>query len=200
MQLAELIVADARERGLEHFFGIPSGAASLDVVNAGGRLGVEFVSVAHESTAAIAAGYYGLARDTAGLALAIKGVGAGNLAGGAVTAHFERLPVVCLCESPPSQATRKSLVQYCDHTGLYGAVAKSSVSLEPSQAPAMVREAAFGAADGRRGSSATAEAVLAQRLQEAGSGRGEPAVLGHIFEFRTEIGDHAPGFFGLGTL
>lgn len=151
MKLAELIAADARERGLRHFFGIPSGGASLDVVDAGGRMGVDFVSVAHESTAAIAAGYYGLARNTAGLALAIKGVGAGNLVGGAVNAHFERLPVVCLCESPPSQATRQGLVQYCEHSGLFGAVAKSAAVLEPSQAPATVQEAAFRAADGRPG-------------------------------------------------
>ena len=39
-------------------------------------MGVNFVSVAHESSAAIMTAYYGTMKNTAGLELAIKGVGA----------------------------------------------------------------------------------------------------------------------------
>ena len=86
MQLAELIITEARGRGLRHFFGLPGGGSPLDMMEAGRRLGVSFVSVAHESSAAIMAAYYGLMQNTAGLALSVKGIGAGNLAGGAVNA------------------------------------------------------------------------------------------------------------------
>ena len=82
MKITELIISQARERGLRHFFGLPGGGAPLDLMEWGRTLGVDFVSVAHESSAAITAAYYGLMKETAGLALAIKGVGAGNLAGG----------------------------------------------------------------------------------------------------------------------
>ena len=77
------------------------------MMEAGRQLDVSFVSVAHESSAAIIAAYYGLMKDTAGLALSVKGIGAGNLAGGAANAYFERMPVVCLCESSPIHVVRR---------------------------------------------------------------------------------------------
>ena len=107
MKLAELIITEARERGLRHFFGLPGGGSPLDMMEAGRQLDVSFVSVAHESSAAIMAAYYGLMKNTAGLALSVKGIGAGNLAGGAANAYFERMPVVCLCESSQGMLRRK---------------------------------------------------------------------------------------------
>ena len=151
MKLAELIISEARERGIRHFFGIPGGGCPLDLMEYGRRLGVEFVSVAHESTAAIAGAYNGLMKETAGLALSVKGVGAGNLAGGAVNAHFERAPVICLCESASSTVTRGGLVQHCAHEELFGSVVKYSGTLSPGAAPEMLREAWFRALDGRPG-------------------------------------------------
>ena len=90
MKLADLIMADAYERGVRHFFGLPGGGAPLDLMEAGRKIGVDFIAVAHESSAAIMAAYNGLMNETAGVALAIKGVGAANLAAGAATAYFER--------------------------------------------------------------------------------------------------------------
>lgn len=79
MKLAEFIITEARERGLRHFFGLPGGGSPLDMMEVGSQLDVSFVSVAHESSAAIMAAYYGLMKNTAGLALSVKGIGAGNL-------------------------------------------------------------------------------------------------------------------------
>src|SRR3990172_6628535 len=98
LSLAELIISEARERGLRHFFGIPGGGSPLDMLDAGRRFGVDFVNINHESSAAIAAAYYGLMKNTAGLVLAIKGVGISNLVGGIADAYFERLPLVAVCE------------------------------------------------------------------------------------------------------
>ena len=151
MKLAELIMTEARERGVRHFFGIPGGGCPLDLMEYGRQLDVEFVSVAHESTAAIAAAYNGVMRDTAGLALSVKGVGAGNLVGGAVNAYFERVPVTCLCESSPTMVQQSELVQLCEHEGLFGAVAKYSATLNVADAPHLLREASFLACDGRPG-------------------------------------------------
>lgn len=151
MKLAELIIAEAHDRGLRHFFGLPGGGSPLDMMEAGRRYGVNFVSTAHESTAGIAAACYGLMKETAGLALAVKGVGAANLAGGAANAYFERLPVVCLCEMSPSSVTQREMVQYCDHAGLFEAVTKYQATLSAEDAPDQVREAIFAATEGRPG-------------------------------------------------
>ena len=151
MKLAELIITEARARGLQHFFGLPGGGSPLDMMEAGQQLGVDFVSIAHESAAAIMAAYYGIMKGTAGLALAVKGVGAGNLAAGAVNAYFERAPVVCLSESSPTHVTSAELVQHCNHAGLFGAVVKFQDTLTVDDAPATMQEAVFRATDGRPG-------------------------------------------------
>ena len=151
MKLAELIITEARERGLRHFFGLPGGGSPLDMMEAGRQLDVSFVSVAHESSAAIMAAYYGLMKNTAGLALSVKGIGAGNLAGGAANAYFERAPVVCLCESSPMHVVQKEMVQHCDHAQLFGAAVKYQNTLTAAEAAASVQEAVFQAIDGRPG-------------------------------------------------
>ena len=120
-------------------------------MDSGRRLGVDFVSVAHESSAAIMAAYYGLMKDTAGLALVLKGVGAGNLVGGVVNAYFERAPVVCVCDCLPTHVTQRALVQHCDHAGLFGSVAKFQDTLAPGTAATSLQNAVFHAADGRPG-------------------------------------------------
>ena len=151
MQLSELIVREARERGLNHYFGIPGGGLPLDIMDWGRRLGLDFVTVAHESSAAIMAAYNGLLRETAGLALAVKGVGAGNLAGGAVNAYFERVPVVCCCECSPISTGHLELVCNCSHGKLFDSVAKSQHTVSLDTARADLRDAFFQAADGRPG-------------------------------------------------
>jgi len=151
MKLAELIMTEARERGLRHFFGLPGGGAPLAMMEFGQQLGVDFVSCAHESSAAITAAYYGRFKDTAGLALGIKGVGAGNMVGGAANAHFERMPVVCCCESVPTSVTQRHLVGICPHEELFGGVVKYRATLNPREAPTMLQEASFQATDGRPG-------------------------------------------------
>jgi acetolactate synthase I/II/III large subunit len=151
MQLAELIITDAAERGLRHFFGLPGSGSPMDMMDAGRRLGVEFITVAHESSAAIMAAYNGMMRGTAGLALAIKGVGAGNLAAGAVNAYFERMPVVCVCESSPGNVQQREMIQHCDHRGLFGAVAKYQTDLASPTGPETLRAAVEAATEGRPG-------------------------------------------------
>ena len=151
MKVTELIVRTAREHGLRHFFGLPGGGIPLDLMEHGRELGVDFVSVAHESSAAIMAAYNGLLQETAGLALAIKGVGAGNLVGGAVNAYFERLPVVCCCESAPRHVQHQDLVSLCSHEALFSEVSKYRATLTVEHAAEMIRDAFGSAYDGRPG-------------------------------------------------
>ncbi len=151
MQLSELIVREARERGLNHYFGIPGSGLPLDIMDWGRRLGLDFVTVAHESSAAIMAAYYGLMRETAGLALAVRGVGAGNLVGGAVNAYFERVPVICCCERSPLSTGHLELVCQCSHEGLFSPVVMSKQTVGLDTAREDLRTAFFQACDGRPG-------------------------------------------------
>ncbi|MCH2529543.1 MAG: hypothetical protein MK032_00175 [Dehalococcoidia bacterium] len=96
MKFADLLMQNAAERGLKYVFGLPGSGFPMDAMEAGRKAGVEFVHVSHESSAAIIAAYYGAGRATAGLAIGVKGVGAGNMAGGIANVFFERMPVVCV--------------------------------------------------------------------------------------------------------
>ncbi len=151
MQLSELIVREARERGLNHYFGIPGSGLPLDIMDWGRRLDLDFVTVAHESSAAIMAAYNGLMRETAGLALAVRGVGAGNLVGGAVNAYFERVPVVCCCERSPLSTGHLELVCHCSHEGLFSPVVMSKQTVGLDTAREDLRTAFFQACNGRPG-------------------------------------------------
>ncbi len=144
-------MSECRERGLEHFFGIPGGGAPLELIEAGRQLGVRFVDMSHESSAAITAAYYGRVKGTAGLAMSVRGVGAGNLAGGVTNAHFERLPVVAVCETVASSMAHGESVQQCDQVKLFEAVAKYQSVLGPDTAHRAIKEAFFYASEGRQG-------------------------------------------------
>ena len=80
-------------------------------------------------------------KGTAGLAIAIRGVGAGNLAGGVVNAYFERLPLVAVCEADPAFLGGWSGVQHCDQKTLFAGVAKLQADLAASNAEALIRDA-----------------------------------------------------------
>jgi len=142
-------MATAREKGLEHFFGIPGGGSPLELIDAGRQAGVQFVNVSHESSAAIAGAYYGLLKGTAGLAMSIRGVGAANLAGGVANVYFERLPLVGICEAPPVSSRPVETVQQCDQARLFDGISGYQSTLTADGAAEMIRKAFSRAVDGR---------------------------------------------------
>ena len=154
MTLAELIMEDASARGLRHYFGLPGGGFPLDLLEAARQRGVELVSVAHESSAAIVAGYYGHFKKTAGIAISIKGVGAGNLVGGALNAFMERMPLVCLCEAAPTVTAGFDLAQTCDQSGLFRPAVKFQATLTECGVEDTLNRAVTIAIDGRPGPTA----------------------------------------------
>jgi len=185
LPISHRIMTEARKRGLGHFFGLPGGGVTLEMIEAGRRLAIDFIPVAHESSAAIMAGYYGLIKGTAGLALAIRGVGAGNLAGGVVNAFFERLPVVAVCEADPASWGDWSGVQHCDQKTLFAGVAKLQADLAASNAESLIRDAFRVAAEGRPGPvilgfPGDAEALVDRLHVPASISAGEPPPAGDL--------------------
>ena len=150
MKFADLLMQDAAQRGVKHVFGLPGSGFPMDAMEAGRKAGVEFVHVAHESSAAIAAAYYGAGLSTAGLTIGVKGVGAANMVGGVANAFFERMPVVCAFEAGATDSDT-DLVQVTDHGAMFGSITKSYGTLERSSANKVLRDAIATATDGRRG-------------------------------------------------
>ena len=120
----EILIERAKAEGLGHFFGLPSSGVLLDLLEAGRRCGVNFVSSAHESSGAISAAYYGYFKGCPGLAIGIQGPGAGNMASGAVNAQYERKPVVCVCECPAA-GDYGNWGQQGDHRGMFKSAARA---------------------------------------------------------------------------
>ena len=141
MKISELLMKIAKEHSIDHFFGIPGSGVPLDLMDSGRKIGLDFINVAHESTAAIAAGTYGLLKNTAGLCLAVKGVGAANLTGGVGNAYFERMPVVCVCETTPNYSYDNEMVQHADHYGMMNSVTKNMVTISKSNPGKTIRDA-----------------------------------------------------------
>ena len=150
MNFADLLLHDAKQRGLDHFFGIPGSGFPMDAMESGKKLGVDFIHVAHESTAAIAAGFYGEQKNTAGLALAVKGVGAANLVGGATNVFFERKPLLCVCEAGPEKQLI-DLVQVIDHFKLFGSICSYQTNIRSKTAREQLKTAVTSATSERPG-------------------------------------------------
>lgn len=151
MKLADLIIAEAKERGIRHFFGIPGSGFLLDLIEVGRAAGVDYVHVAHESSAAIAAAYYGVMKGTAGLCGVVKGVGAGNLAGGIANVNLERQPVVCISETAASTNRGLPMTQVIGQEDMLAAITKYSGTLVPDTAAETLQQALSEALDGRPG-------------------------------------------------
>ena len=148
MKFSDLLLFDAKERGIEHFFGIPGSGFPMDAMESGKKVDVNFIHVAHESTAAIAAAYYGDEKKSPGLALTVKGVGAGNLAGGVANTYFERKPLLCVCEAGPEKQ-KIDLVQVMDHFKLFDSISSFQANINPSKAREQLKSAILSSIDGR---------------------------------------------------
>ncbi len=151
MKLSKLFMKITKEMDNNHFFGIPGSGVPLDLMDNGKDLGVQFINVAHESTAAISAGTYGLIKGSAGLALAVKGVGAANLVGGIANAYFERLPVICVCESTPAYSYENEMVQHTDHSKMMGSLTKGMSTISTDNPAKTIKDSYRLASSGIEG-------------------------------------------------
>ncbi len=151
MNISELFMKIAKENFIDHFFGIPGSGVPLDLMDSGRKIDLHFINVAHESTAAIAAGTYGLLKESTGLSLAVKGVGAANLTGGMANAYFERMPVVGICETTPNYSYQNEMVQHADHYGMMKSVTKKMLTISKDKPGKTIRDAFFTSMENRQG-------------------------------------------------
>ncbi|MCC6277211.1 MAG: thiamine pyrophosphate-binding protein [Oligoflexia bacterium] len=105
--ITSLLANGLKSHGITLAAGVVGGGASLDLVRAMNDLGIAYLPVHHEASAAIIAGALGREGKCRGAAISIKGPGFANLLPGILSNYFEGRPSVTISESylpdaPPS--------------------------------------------------------------------------------------------------
>ena len=129
-RVADQIAAALKSNGVPYLFGIPGGGSSIDLIEACHNQKIPFVLTQHETTAAMMGIVAGQLTGTCGVCLSIMGPGATNAASGAIYAHLERHPLLCVTERySPVQAPATSM-QKIDHPRFFAPLSKTSVTLD----------------------------------------------------------------------
>jgi len=121
-------------------FGVPGGGSSLDLIAAGGRIGLPFILTATETAAAIAALAQSEITQTAGACVVGLGPGVASAVNGVACAWLERAPVVVITDAHPTSAGT-ALHQRLDHRALLAPVTKWSAAVTRENAEAVAHEA-----------------------------------------------------------
>jgi acetolactate synthase-1/2/3 large subunit len=139
----EAEVASALKRhGVRYLFGIPGGGTSIDLMEACRKEGIPFVLAQHETSAGMMAIVCGELTGSTGVCVSIMGPGAIALAGAAGYAYWERHSLLCLTERYASAQSPLMSLQRMDHSRMFSAFSKGSVTLGPTDPGGQIEEAA----------------------------------------------------------
>lgn len=125
LRLAEEI----KHQKISATFGVPGGGESLNLIDALERIDVLFFTTHHEASAAIIAGTYGRLKNSAGIAISIKGPGLANMVPGLAVCFFEHLPLIALVESPDQAQSHISRHKWVNHQQLASPVIKQYIQI-----------------------------------------------------------------------
>ena len=131
--VAETLVAALQARGVRRVFGVPGGGSSLDIIDAAGAAGVEFVLTATEAAATLMAAVTGELTATPGVALTAIGPGAASAVNGVAYAWLERAPLVLITDSVQAD-DEETRHQRFDQAALFAPLTKRSGTLTAANA------------------------------------------------------------------
>jgi len=134
--LADSIVTDLANHGVQRMFGIPGGGSSLDLIDAAKDRGINFVLARTEVAAALMAAVTGELTGTPGVVLAGVGPGAASIVNGIAYAHLERAPLLLFTDGPAA-----SLHQSFDQNALFVPISKYQGRLQPGDGHAGIEAA-----------------------------------------------------------
>lgn len=142
--VAELVARSCAARGVKRAFGVPGGGSSLDLIEAFGRHGIDFVLCRTETGAVLMAAADAELRGGFGVALATQGPGAASAMNGLAHASLDRAPVLFVSDGwTPAQRTIDSH-QVFDQAAMSAPVVKASSRLEGDH-PALELQAVIDA-------------------------------------------------------
>ena len=133
--LAEAMAAAFKARGVTRIFGIPGGGSSLDLIDAAGRQGVDFVLARSETAAAFMAAVTAELTGAPGVVLTGIGPGAASAVNGIAYAFLERAPVVLITDAREPDTGGSGAAapphQVFDQQALFAPITKASRRLSP---------------------------------------------------------------------
>ena len=123
--------AEALQRGgVPCVFGIPGGGSAIDLIEACRSVGIPFLLVQHETTAAMSAIVAGELTGSCGVCMSIMGPGAANMVGGASFGLWERHAVLSFTEAYPTAQAPQMSLQLMDHSQMFMSFSKASEVLK----------------------------------------------------------------------
>jgi acetolactate synthase-1/2/3 large subunit len=168
--VADALADELAGAGVDRAFGLPGGEV-LHLIDALTRRGITFTLCHHEAAAGVAAGVYGRARGTAGVALATLGPGASNLLFPLAGALLDREPLLAVSAQIPDSWPAVHTHQRLPLLEVFGPVTKFAAKVAPGGARATVRAALAAATSAPPGPAYLTLAAEDARA-EAGPGGG----------------------------
>ena len=146
--VADAIIDELQDAGVQTLFGVPGGAGNLDLIDAAGRAGLRFVLTSTETAAAIAALAETEVTGRLGACLTTLGPGAASAVNGVACAFLERAPVLVFSDS---HARTNLEHQRLDHAALFQPITNASITISATNARADMATARLRATSPRPG-------------------------------------------------
>ena len=158
MKLSDYVIEYLHDRGTKHIFGMSGGAAVHLFDSASKYPGVGTTFVAHEQSAAMAAGGYYRVSGQVGACVVTSGPGATNLLTGVCCSYYDSVPSLMLTGQVAThrlkgdRKVRQVGFQETDSLSIYASVTKYAEQLTDSSQIASILDHAYAEAeDGRPG-------------------------------------------------
>ncbi len=136
LSLAQAFAEGLRRHKVKRIFGVPGGGSALPIIEAAGKLGIDFILARTEASAAMMAAVTGEISGAPGVVLACLGPGAASLVNGVAYAHLEHAPLLVLTDGPAA-----SLHQRYDQNALFKPISKHQGRLRPEGAVIDIEDA-----------------------------------------------------------
>lgn len=152
MKVAEAIVKILESEGITDAFGIPGAGINPVYKHLGESKQIRHYTMRHEEAAVHAADGYFRASGRMALALCTSGPGATNFVTGIYTANIDSIPLIAITGQNVTSLLGKDAFQCVDIADICKSVAKATWCItNPSEAPAILREAFRTAKSGKPG-------------------------------------------------
>lgn len=127
--VVELVSSMLKREGVQYLFGIPGGGATIDLLDATERDGLQFVLNTHETASAIMGCTIAELTGVPGVVLTAISPGIANVMNGVAYAYLDRAPLLVLSDNYPWDATQVILRQTLNARQIFQGVTKWTASL-----------------------------------------------------------------------
>ncbi len=127
--VVDMLVARFGELGVERIFGVPGGGSSLDLIEAAGRIGIDFILCRTETAAALMAAVDAELTEVPGVVLTGIGPSAASVVNGVAYASLERAPLIVITDTDERDG-RLPPHQVFDQQAMFAPLTKASLRLD----------------------------------------------------------------------